>query len=231
MAVLETGRPFPFVEEEMMQFGLFEQPSHHFGSLEELLAEMVELTDDPLASAGTTMVIYRGNPEARLMIVGEAPGPEENRLGKPFVGRSGQLLDQILQAAGFDPEMDVFITNAVYRMPPGEGDKAFRKPTNEEIEAYKPYLLEMIRLIDPAVIMLSGNVATQSLLGETGITRLRGNWQHWQGRWVMPIYHPAYLLRNPARGAGSPRAQMWQDIQEVRRVYDEVVGEQPSAPR
>jgi DNA polymerase len=74
-------------------------------------------------------------------------------------------------------------------------------------------------------------VATQSLLDQTGITRLRGNWQQWQGRWVMPIYHPAYLLRNPSRDPGSPKAQMWQDIQEVRRVYDEVVGEQPSAAR
>jgi DNA polymerase len=212
-----------------MQFGLFEQRPLHFETLEALLETMVDMTDDPLAGAGTTMVIYRGNPGARLMIVGEAPGPEENRLGKPFVGKSGQLLDQILRAAGFDPEVDVFITNAVYRMPPGEGDKAFRKPTDEEIEAYKPYLLEMIRLIDPAVIMLSGNVATQSLLDQTGITRLRGKWQQWRERWVMPIYHPAYLLRNPSRDPGSPKAQMWQDIQEVRRVYDEVVGEQPSA--
>jgi uracil-DNA glycosylase len=209
----------------MMQTGLFEQRPLHFDSFESLLAAMIDLTDDPLAEAGTTMVIYRGNPEARLMIVGEAPGPQENLLGKPFVGKSGQLLDQILQAAGFDPEEDVFITNAVYRMPPGDGDKAFRKPTTEEIEAYKPYLLEMIRMIDPAVILLSGNVATQSLLGQTGITRLRGHWHHLEDRWVMPIYHPAYLLRNPSRDPGSPKAQMWQDIQDVRRVYDEIVGD------
>lgn len=207
-----------------MQYGLFEQPPLQFDSFESLLATMLDLTDDPLADASTTLVIYRGNPEARLMIVGEAPGPQENLLGKPFVGKSGQLLDQILQAAGFDPERDVFITNAVYRMPPGDADKAFRKPTTEEIEGYKPYLLEMIRLIDPVVILLSGNVATQSLLGQTGITRLRGNWHQWQERWVMPIYHPAYLLRNPSRDPDSPKAQMWQDIQDVRRVYDELVG-------
>jgi uracil-DNA glycosylase len=228
MAVLPAGRPLSLSAEEIMQYGLFEQRPLHFESLEALLAAMVDMQDDPLASAGTTLVIYRGNPEARLMIVGEAPGPQENRLGKPFVGKSGQLLDQILQAAGFDPEEDVFITNAVYRMPPGDEGKEFRKPTTEEIEFYKPYLLEMIRLIDPAVILLSGNVATQSLLGQTGITRLRGNWHQLEDRWVMPIYHPAYLLRNPSREPGSPKAQMWKDIQAARRVYDEVVGERPS---
>ena len=187
-----------------MQYGLFEQRPLHFDSLEALLAAMVDMQDDPLASAGTALVIYRGNPEARLMIVGEAPGPQENRLGKPFVGKSGQLLDQILQAAGFDPEEDVFITNAVYRMPPGDEGKEFRKPTNEEIEFYKPYLLEMIRLIDPAVILLSGNVATQSLLGQTGITRLRGNWHQLGDRWVMPIYHPAGWQADGTNGAQRP---------------------------
>lgn len=207
-----------------MQFGLFDDKPVQYESFAELLADMVDMEDDPLAPAGTTMVICRGNPRARLMIVGEAPGPNENRLGKPFVGKSGQLLDQILQAAGFDPERDVFITNAVFRMPPGEGGKAFRKPTGDEIEAYKPYLLEIIRLIDPEIILLSGNVATQSLLGKTGITKLRGNWTHWNGRWIMPIFHPAYLLRNPSRKPQGPKALTWRDFQEVKRKYDELVG-------
>ncbi len=207
-----------------MQFGLFDERPHYFDSFEALLAEMIDLEDDPLAQAGTTMCIYRGNPGARLMIVGEAPGPEENKLGKPFVGRSGQLLDQILAAAGFNPETDVFITNAVFRMPPGDADRPFRKPTDQEIEAYKPYLLEIIRLIDPLIIMLSGNAATQSLLGRTGITKLRGEWTQWNDRWVIPIFHPAYLLRNPTRHAGSPKALTWRDFQEVRRKYDQLTG-------
>lgn len=206
-----------------MQFGLFDERPHYFDSFEALLATMIDLEDDPLAPAGTTMCIFRGNPGARLMIVGEAPGPEENKLGKPFVGRSGQLLDQILAAAGFNPEIDVFITNAVFRMPPGDGERPFRKPTNEEIEAYKPYLLEIIRLIDPVIIMLSGNVATQSLLGRTGITKLRGEWTQWNNRWVIPIFHPAYLLRNPTRHAGSPKALTWRDFQEVRKKYDQLI--------
>jgi len=179
----------------------------------------MQMDDDPLAEAGTNVVICRGNPEAKIMIVGEAPGPQENIQGKPFVGRAGQLLDQILQAVDFDPDKDVFITNSVFRMPPGD-DKNFRKPTNEEIEYYKQYLLEIIRLVDPPIMLLTGNVATQSLLGKTGITKLRGQWLDWHGRDVMPIFHPSYLLRNPSRNPGSPKALTWQDIQEVRRKYD-----------
>ena len=207
-----------------MQYGLFEERPHYYTSLDELIQDMMQMTDDPLANAGTNVVICRGNPEAKLMIVGEAPGPRENELGKPFVGRSGQLLDQILQAAGFDPEKDVFISNSVFRMPPGEGGKTFRKPTTDEIEAYKPYILEIIRLMDPVIMLLAGNVATQSILGKTGITKLRGQWFDWHGRHVMPIFHPAYLLRNPTRAPNGPKALMWRDIQEVRRKYDELVG-------
>ena len=206
-----------------MPKSLFDEPSEQFDSLDELIDDMMNMDDDPLADAGTNVVICRGNPEAKLMIVGEAPGPQENIQGKPFVGRSGQLLDQILESVGFDTEEDVFISNSVFRMPPGEGGKNFRKPTNDEIEHYKPYLLEIIRLVDPAIMLLTGNVATQSLLGLTGITKLRGQWHDWNGRRVMPSFHPASLLRNPSRKPGSPKSLMWQDIQEVRRVYDSLV--------
>ncbi len=205
-----------------MQFDLFGEVPRPRQTLDDLLAEMYAMKDDPLAGAGTNVVICRGNPKARLTIVGEAPGPEENRQGKPFVGRAGQLLDQILEAGGFDPEKDVFITNSVFRLPPGEDGKAFRTPTTPEIEAYKPYLLEIIRLVNPQILLLTGNIACQSLLGETGITRLRGEWRRVDGRWVMPIFHPSYLLRNPDRRPGSPKAQMWEDIREVRRKWEEI---------
>ncbi|MBP8947738.1 MAG: uracil-DNA glycosylase [Candidatus Promineofilum sp.] len=208
-----------------MQFGLFEDRPQGFATLDELVATMMKLEDDPLFPAGTNMVIYRGNPRARLMIIGEAPGTEEDRQGKPFVGRSGQLLDQILQSVHLDPEQDVFITNAVFRLPPGDDGKPLRKPTTDEILYYKPYLLEIIRLVDPLVMLLTGNVATESLLEKTGITKLRGQWFEWQGRWAMPIFHPAYLLRNPSREPGSPKALMWQDIREARRKYDELLGQ------
>ena len=208
----------------MSQPNMFNAESKGYASLDELFNVMMHMDDDPLANAGTNVVISRGNPKARLLLVGEAPGPQENVQGKPFVGRAGQLLDKILEAAEFDPEKDVYITNSVFRMPPGEGGSTFRKPTNEEIDYYRPYVLEIIRLIDPLVILLTGNVACQSILGKTGITSLRGQWNQWQGRWVMPIFHPSYLLRNPSKAPGSPKSLMWDDIREARRKYDELVG-------
>ena len=206
----------------MSQIDLITEQTPQFGSLEELFNWMMQMTDDPLADAGTNVVISRGNPQAKLLIVGEAPGTQENIQGIPFVGRAGQLLDKILEAAEFDPENDVLITNSVFRLPPGEGGKAFRKPTTDEIEAYKPYVFEIIRLIDPKIILLTGNVACQSILGKTGITKLRGQWIEMQNRWVMPIFHPSYLLRNPSRKPGSPKSLMWDDIREVRRKFDEL---------
>ena len=195
-----------------------------YSSLDELFDEMKRMKDDPLANAGTNIVISRGNPEAKLLIVGEAPGPEENIKGKPFVGRAGQLLDKILESADFDPEKDVYITNSVFRLPPGEDGKAFRKPTTEEIDYYRPFVLEIIRLVDPVIMLLTGNVACQSILGKTGITSLRGKWTQMNGRWVMPIFHPSYLLRNPVREPGSPKALMWDDIKTVRKKYDQLMG-------
>ena len=207
----------------MPQSDLFSAKSSNHATLEELFAEMRQMRDDPLANAGTNIVISRGNPQAKLLIVGEAPGPEENIKGKPFVGRAGQLLDKILEAASFNPETDVYITNSVFRLPPGEDGKSFRKPTDKEIEYYRPYVQEIIRLVDPRIMLLTGNVACQSILGKTGITSLHGQWSQIQGRWVMPIYHPSYLLRNPSKEPGSPKAQMWDDIREVRHKYDELV--------
>src|SRR5215510_6770215 len=207
-------------EAPMSQYDLFSTSQPKYSSLDELFDEMKHMKDDPLAKAGTNVVISRGNPEAKLLIIGEAPGPEENVKGKPFVGRAGQLLDKILESADFDPEKDVYITNSVFRLPPGEDGKAFRKPTTEEIEYYRPFVLEIIRLIDPVIMLLTGNVACQSILGKTGITSLRGEWTQVDERWVMPIFHPSYLLRNPVRDPGSPKALMWEDIKNVRKKYD-----------
>lgn len=201
---------------------LFGSPKK-YSSLEDVLSAIRGMKDDPLANAGTNIVISRGNPSAKLLIVGEAPGTQENIRGKPFVGPAGQLLDKILAAASFDPEKDVYITNSVFRMPPGEDGKAFRKPNDQEVDYYRPFVFEIIRLINPRVILLTGNVACQSILKKTGITTLRGQWTQVEGRWVMPIFHPSYLLRNPSREPGSPKAMMWADIREVRRKYDELM--------
>jgi DNA polymerase len=206
----------------MSQFDMFGQKANQFESLDEVIDALMKMKDDPLADAGTNVVVSRGNPNAKLLIIGEAPGPEENIKGKPFVGRAGQMLDKVLEAANFDPENDVYITNSVFRMPPGTDGKAFRKPTDQEIDYYRPYVFEIIRLINPHVILLTGNVASQSVLRKTGITSLRGKWTQMGESWVMPIFHPSYLLRNPVRSPGSPKALMWEDIREVRKKYDEL---------
>ena len=198
--------------------------SPSYNSLDEVLFAIRGLNDDPLANAGTNIVISRGNPKAKILLVGEAPGPQENIKGKPFVGPAGQLLDKILQAAEFDPENDMYITNSVFRMPPGDDGKSFRKPNDKEIEFYRPFVFEIIRLIDPLIVLMTGNVACQSVLQKTGITSLRGKWTELDGRWLMPIFHPSYLLRNQSREPGSPKSLMWEDIREVRRKYDELLG-------
>jgi DNA polymerase len=206
---------------------MFSQKSNMFESLDEVIEALMHMKDDPLADAGTNVVVSRGNPNAKLLIIGEAPGPEENIKGKPFVGRAGQMLDKVLQSANFDPEKDVYITNSVFRMPPGTDGKPFRKPTDEEIDYYRPYVFEIIRLVNPRVVLLTGNVASQSVLRKTGITSLRGKWTQMGEHWAMPIFHPSYLLRNPDRSPGSPKALMWEDIREVRQKYDELAATNP----
>src|SRR5689334_21546315 len=178
----EAYGKIPFIIYRMMrkpimsQLDIFSSSSPKYSSLDELFKAMMQMKDDPLAKAGTNVVISGGNPHAKLLIVGEAPGPEENVKGKPSVGRAGQSLDKILQAAEFDPEKDEYITNSVFRLPPGEDGKAFRKSTDEEIKYYRPYVQEIIRFINPIIMLLTGNVACQSILGKTGITSLRGQW-------------------------------------------------------
>ena len=206
----------------MFQSDLFNS-SKQFSSLDDVLDAIRGMKNDPLANTGMNIVISRGNPKAKLLIVGEAPGPQENIQGKPFVGPAGQLLDKILRAGNFDPEKDVYITNSVFRMPPGDDGKSFRKPNDQEIEYYRPFVFEIIRVINPHVILLTGNVACQSILNKTGITTLRGQWILNNGYWFMPIFHPSYLLRNPSREPGSPKSMMWNDVREIRRKYDELI--------
>jgi DNA polymerase len=157
---------------------------------------------------------------ARLMVIGEGPGAQEDATGLPFVGRAGRLLDQMLASVGLDSERDAYICNVVKCRPPDN-----RKPTAQEMAACAPWLAVQIAAVDPTVILLCGATALEGVLGiRTGISRLRGRWHPWQGRWVMPLFHPSYLLRNPSREAGSPKWLTWQDLQEVRRRLD------PSGP-
>jgi DNA polymerase len=152
------------------------------------------------------------------MMIGEAPGQTEDETGLPFVGKSGELLEKILASVKLSTEKDVYICNINKCRPPGN-----RTPTPEEMEACKPYLLEQIRLVNPAIILLTGATAVKGLLKEKrGITKIRGQWFEWEGKLCMPIFHPAYLLRNPSREKGSPKWLMWQDIQAVKAKLAEL---------
>jgi DNA polymerase len=171
-----------------------------------------------LAAGRTHVVVSRGNPQAPLLIIGEGPGQQEDEQGKPFVGKSGQLLDRILASVELDPARDVYICNIVKCRPPGN-----RVPTPTEVAACKGYLLEQIRLVNPQIILLTGATAVKGILGlKEGITKIRGQWFAWENRLCMPIFHPAYLLRNQSREKGGPKWLMWQDIQAVKTKLQEL---------
>ena len=189
--------------------------------LQALAQECAACQRCPLADGRSRVVVSRGNPAARLMVIGEGPGAQEDASGQPFVGRAGQLLDQMLASVGIDSNRDAYICNVVKCRPPGN-----RKPTPAEMAACRPWLDPQIRLVDPAVILLAGATALEGVLGiRGGITRLRGQWmagegELLQGRWLMPILHPSYLLRNPSREQGSPKWHTWQDLKAVRAHLD-----------
>ena len=171
-----------------------------------------------LGATRTHAVVGRGNPKAPIMIIGEAPGQNEDETGLPFVGRAGQLLEKILASVKLDSEQDIYICNINKCRPPGNP-----VPTAEEVTACKPYLLEQIRLVDPKIILLTGATAVKGVIGDKrGITKIRGTWIEWEGHLCMPILHPAYLLRNPSKEPGAPKWLMWQDIQAVRAKLDEI---------
>jgi uracil-DNA glycosylase len=165
-----------------------------------------------LSRTATNLVFADGNPKAKVMLVGEAPGADEDRLGLPFVGVSGQLLDRMMATIGLD-RTSFYITNVCFWRPPGN-----RKPTDIELAAQKPFVERHIELVAPEVLILVGAAAAQGLLGTTeGITRLRGRWfQYRLGEGgptipAMPIFHPAYLLRQPAQ-----KRKTWRDLLKVK---------------
>jgi len=159
------------------------------------------------ATAHTNIVFGEGNPDAELLFVGEAPGANEDKTGRPFVGRSGQLLDKMIQAMGLERD-HVYIANVLKSRPPNNAT-----PTLEEAAKCGPYLLEQIRIIEPAVIVTLGRPAAQLLL-ETRepMGRLRGVWREYAGVSVMPTFHPAFLLR---QGTRENRENVWSDLKQV----------------
>ena len=165
-----------------------------------------------LRQTATNTVFADGNPAAPLMLIGEAPGSEEDRLGKPFVGRSGQLLDRMLATIGID-RSTAYITNVLYWRPPGN-----RKPTPAEIAACLPFVLRHIALVRPAVLVLCGGTAASTVLATSeGITRLRGRWFDLAVPGLegpvrtIATYHPSYLLRTPER-----KREAWRDLLTIQ---------------
>ena len=170
-----------------------------------------------LKRTASRLVFADGNPQARIMLVGEAPGADEDRQGLPFVGRAGQMLDRMLAAIGLD-RSKVYISNVVPWRPPGN-----RAPTQPEIATCLPFAQRQIELVDPDILVCVGNISAQALLGQReGITRIRGKWLDYPcGSRRIPaiaMFHPAYLLRTPVN-----KRYAWQDIRAIGRAVDKHV--------
>jgi uracil-DNA glycosylase len=178
-------------------------------SLAELESAVRGFDGCALKRTATNTVFADGAAGAELMVIGEAPGADEDRLGRPFVGRSGQLLDRMLAAIGYDRRQNAYITNVLFWRPPGN-----RKPTNEEIAACLPFVWRHVALLRPKAVMMCGGTATGALLGRAeGIMRLRGRWFSLEAEGLettvpaIATYHPSFLLRSPSR-----KNEAWRDL-------------------
>jgi len=179
----------------------------------ESLRQAVENFDGCALKQGARKTVFSdGNPLARLMVIGEAPGREEDQIGKPFVGAAGQLLDRMLAAIGLsrdaeNPADAVYLTNILPWRPPQNRD-----PTPEEIAVLKPFVLRHIALVKPDFLLLLGNISTRTLLDTSkGITKMRGQWQQVSETPALPMLHPAYLLRMPAK-----KRETWMDLLSLK---------------
>ncbi len=191
------------------------EQARHAGSLEELEAILARFEGCALKFSAKNLAFADGNPEGRVMLVGEAPGADEDRIGKPFMGRSGQLLDRMLASVGLD-RSEVYVANIVPWRPPGN-----RTPTPQEVAICKPFITRQIELASPEFLVCLGGPAAQNLLNiKDGILRTRGRWLTYRmddGREVrtLPTLHPAYLLRQPLQ-----KRLGWRDFAALRRALD-----------
>ncbi len=176
------------------------------GSLEDLKAAMAGFELCELKKGARNLVFGGGNPAAKVMIIGEAPGREEDRAGRPFVGSAGSLLDKMLAAINLNRETSVYITTVLPWRPPQNRD-----PRPDEIGMLKPFLERHIELVQPDVLVLMGNISCQAILGKRGITRLRGKWEQALKRPVLPMLSPEQLLRQP-----QAKRQAWADLLELQ---------------
>ncbi|MFB3894827.1 MAG: uracil-DNA glycosylase family protein [bacterium] len=182
-------------------------------SLTTIAAEIAQCIKCPLHNTRTHTVPGEGNPQAKLVFVGEAPGEDEDRQGRPFVGRAGQLLTQMIEAEKSLnlKRSEVFICNVLKCRPPGN-----RNPQPDEIELCEPYLITQLSIIKPKLICALGTFAAQTLLRtETKISQLRGRFYEYQGIPLLPTFHPSYLLRNQTM-----KKEAWQDMLLIRTAYE-----------
>ncbi|MGD0337411.1 MAG: uracil-DNA glycosylase [Bacteroidota bacterium] len=182
-------------------------------SLDGLNQQICTCVKCPLGATRTNFVFGVGNSQAKVVVIGEAPGADEDAQGEPFVGRAGQLLNKILEAIKFKRE-EVFICNILKCRPPNNRD-----PLPEEVEQCEPYLWKQLELIRPIMILAVGRIAGQTLLKTTrGLGELRGTIHSYHGIPMMVTYHPAALLRNP-----NWKRPTWEDVQQFRKLYDESI--------
>jgi DNA polymerase len=200
---------------------------------QQLMHELREIIGDctrcKLHATRSTIVFGEGNPDARVMFIGEGPGREEDAQGRPFVGRAGQLLTAIIEKGMKTSRSDVYIANVVKCRPTENLEFVKdRPPDEEERKTCGPFLLRQIEIIHPEVVVTLGNPSTQFLLGtRQGITKMRGNWFFYNGIPVMPTYHPSYVLRNGDEQ--SPlKKEVWEDIKKVMAVLDGEMVPKPS---
>ncbi len=196
---------------EVDPVGDAERAAQSAASLEELAAAMQSYPHCELRRGARNFVFCDGRADARVMIVGEAPGRDEDLEGRPFVGRAGQLLDKMLAAIDLsrqaqDAGQGVYITNVLPWRPPSN-----RTPEQAEIDMMVPFVRRHVALAKPEVLILMGNTPCQALLGKTGITRMRGGWVEVDGIPTMPMFHPAYLLRQAAA-----KREAWADLLSLR---------------
>lgn len=182
------------------------------------LKAAIAAAESTLRDTATNLVFADGNPESGLMMIGEAPGADEDRLGRPFVGVSGQFLDRMFASIGLRRETDFYLTNILPWRPPGN-----RSPTDGEVTLFLPFLLRHIALVRPRHLVLLGGVSAKTLLrAKEGITRLRGRWHRVEiegtGLPALATLHPAYLLRSPAA-----KREAWNDLVLLRRTLDGAV--------
>ena len=182
--------------------------------LEELKKQVINCKKCSLSETVNNVVFGEGNRHAPIFIIAEAPGKDEDRQGRPFVGKSGQLLDKILDACGFNRTDHVYISNIIKCRPPNN-----RTPFSDETNSCMPYLIKQIDLINPSIIIMLGATALKNMFGShMKITKVRGQWLKYNNRLALPVFHPAALLRNSAL-----KRETWEDFKKIVFKYREII--------